>query len=159
MYTHSKLKTYSKSLVVVMLLNFSNSGQNIFSRPPENIRKPEVFDVLWEYKKEALAWNGFITLFWKIKTPYNQWHIQSKKLKHLIYIVKMFKANNLPVSAKCWASYRNQSSWFVVQIKWLVSIWNAALGWNRLRQWNEVTSPEHILYVNKSFLCCVLIHI
>ena len=44
-----------KTLVVVMLLNFSNSGQNIFSRPPENIRKPEVFDVLWEYKKEALA--------------------------------------------------------------------------------------------------------
>lgn len=77
----------------------------------------------------------------KINKKKVQIRLPSPHLNHTIdHFFKIVK----PISAQCYISHRDQ--WFDLPCKWLVSTWNASLGWNGLKPslnifiWNSTTN-------------------
>ena len=104
-----KINWYRSCVFIINLFHFNILFPQL---PPGNIRKTLLFYFIRGYRKKTLAWNGLIdrnfthTVFWCL-------------------IVHSFQF-------QCCVSYRNQSFDLLPNICYLVSIWDATLGWNEL---------------------------
>ena len=105
------------------------------------------------YTKRTVVCNGSIDILWISCCWTNHVELLLKKTlssRLVVFVLYFIRHRCWYISVQCCISYRNQSFDLHMQIKWLVSIWNATrLKWikNVVTYWRKVINIQWKLWI------------